>query len=145
MNIIPSDKLLKVRTEHVSDNLCADCKALCCHDLVIEIEAPENDKELQILKWYLHFKHSFIFVYENVWYHMIRSECRYLDKKNYLCTNYENRVEMCRKHYPPKCERYEKWYDILFDDQKELEDYVYKNKIVKPKKSTSGKKRGGLR
>lgn len=142
MKVIPSNKLLEIREKSVSDKLCADCNALCCHDLVMEIEAPANEKELKTLKWYLHFKHSFIFVYEGTWYHMIRSECRYLDKKNYLCTNYDARGEMCRKHGPPKCERYEKWYDVLFDDQRDLEDYVYKNKIIKRKKSNQNKKIG---
>lgn len=70
---------------------------------------------------------------------MIRSECRYLDKKTYLCKNYENRNEICSKHSPPKCERYEEWFNIIFDDQYELEKYVYKNKIIKSKKS--GKKK----
>ena len=78
--------------------------------------------------------------YENTWYHMIRSECRYLDKKTYLCKNYENRNEICSKHSPPKCERYEEWYDVIFDDQYELEKYVYENKIIKKKSSGTKKK-----
>ncbi len=140
MKVIPSDSLLKNRKEKVSEKLCADCNSLCCHDLVMEISPPKNESELNTLKWYLHFRHSFIFIYENTWYHMIRSECRYLDKKTYLCKNYENRNEICSKHSPPKCERYEEWYDVIFDDQYELEKYVYENKIIKKKSSAAKKK-----
>jgi len=131
MRVVPSDKIFKNRRDSVSEELCADCNSLCCHDLVMEISPPEDENELDTLKWYLHFKHSFIFIYQDIWYHMIRSECRYLDKKTYLCKNYENRNELCRKHKPPKCERYEEWCDIIFDDQNDLERYVYENKIIK--------------
>ena len=140
MKVIPSDNILKNRQKTVSEKLCRDCNSLCCHDLVMEISTPKNESELKTLKWYLHFRHSFIFIHEKTWYHMIRSECRYLDKKTYLCKNYANRNDICSKHSPPKCERYESWYDIIFDDQYELEKYIYENKIIK-KKSTTKKTR----
>lgn len=126
---------IKNRKDNVSDNLCTDCKSECCHDLVMEIDSPKNHKDLETLKWYLHFENSFIFIYQNTWYQMFRSRCRYMDKKTMLCLNYENRSDRCREHNPPKCERYDKWYDILFDDKKKLEDYVYSKKILKPKNS----------
>ena len=53
---------------------------------------------------------------------------------------YENRHDICTKHSPPKCERYEEWYDVIFDDQYELEKYVYEKKIIKKKSSKSPKK-----
>ena len=67
MKVIPSDSLLKNRQEKVSEKLCADCNSLCCHDLVMEIAPPKNESELNTLKWYLHFRHSFIFIYENIY------------------------------------------------------------------------------
>ena len=137
MSVVPSEKLYKVRQSLVSEELCIDCKALCCSDLVMEIQPPKTQKELDTLKWYLHFKHSYIFIHENTWYHLIRSECRYLDKNTYLCKNYENRHKMCLNHKPPKCERYERWYDVLFDDQYMLENYVYEKKIMKRTKKKS--------
>nr|WP_270818662.1 hypothetical protein [Brachyspira hyodysenteriae] len=30
-----------------------------------------------------------------------------------------------------------KWYDVIFDDQYELEKYVYENKIIKKKISSN--------
>ncbi len=124
----------EMREKNVDIEACADCKSMCCYDLVMEIDAPRSEKDLATLKWYLHFKHSFIFIYKNIWYHLVRSECRYLDTNTYLCTNYKDRSSKCRDHMPPKCERYEKWYDILFDDQRKLENYVYGKKLIKTKK-----------
>lgn len=129
-----SKKIIEERANTVSDNLCANCRSMCCLDLVMEIEAPRSSKDLETYKWYLHFKHSFIFIYKNIWYHLIKSECRFLDKKNMLCTNYEDRVKKCRDHKAPKCERYEKWYDVIFDSPSKLENYALRNKLVKTRK-----------
>lgn len=128
---IPNQNVFEKRKKTVSNNECADCNALCCHDLVMEIEKPENAEDLSSLMWYLHFKDSFIFINDDVWYHMIRSECRFLSKTTKLCSNYEKRMSKCREHTPPDCERYENWYDDIFDDPYILEEYVYKNKIIK--------------
>ena len=98
MKVIPSNQLLKNRQKTVSEKLCADCNSLCCHDLVMEISPPKDEEELNTLKWYLHFRHSFIFIYEETWYHMIRSECRYLDKKTKTFMSKKNKELFDEKH-----------------------------------------------
>ncbi len=134
LNPIPNDKVFNKRESVVSNSYCADCNSLCCHDLVMEIESPTSDDDLQTLMWYLHFKHSFIFINDSQWYHMIRSECRFLSKVDKLCKNYERRTNKCIEHTPPNCERYESWYEQIFDDPYMLEEYVQKNKLIKEKK-----------
>ncbi len=136
MDPIPSESVFKKREKSVSNDKCADCNSLCCHDLVMAIDMPKDIDDLNSLIWYLHFESSFIFINDNVWYHMIRSKCRFLSKGTKLCGNYEKRIDKCREHKPPNCERYENWYDVLFDDPYKLEEYVYENKIIKEKSFT---------
>lgn len=140
INPIPTEKVFEKRKDVVSKKKCADCNALCCHDLVMTIDAPTTEEELEPLMWYLHFENSYIFIYDDTWYHMIRSKCRFLSKTTKLCTNYEKRTDKCREHTPPYCERYEDWYDEIFDDPYLLEEYVLQNDIIKPK--VSNKKNG---
>ncbi len=140
INPIPTENVFEKRKDVVSKKKCADCNSLCCHDLVMEIDKPTSEDELSSLMWYLHFENSYIFIYDDCWYHMIRSQCRFLSKTTKLCTNYENRTDKCKSHTPPHCERYEEWYDEIFDDPYLLETYVSENDIIKHK--VSSKKNG---
>lgn len=133
--ILLSKKKILLREEVVENNLCSDCKSMCCYDLTMEIDRPKTKEDLNKLKWFLHFKHSYIFIYQKKWYHLIKSECRYLDKTTFFCKNYKDRVDMCRKHNPPQCERYSKWYDYMFSDKDVLDSYVRKNKLIKFRKN----------
>lgn len=131
MNPIPKEEVYKKRKKTVSQKGCADCNSMCCHDLVMEIEAPSNEDDITTLMWYLHFKHSYIFIHNNRWYHMIRSECRFLDKTSMLCGIYEKRSARCREHKSPNCERYEAWYDKIFDHPYTLEKYIREDYFIK--------------
>lgn len=119
---------------------CGDCPALCCHDLSVTILKPTTRKEIDDLKWHLNYDSVGVYIRSRRWHLIIKGRCQYLDGNN-LCTIYERRFDTCRKHKPPYCERYDDWYDVLFTNPFELEEYLQAEKKKWRKKPSSGKKK----
>lgn len=142
---ITKQETLKKREETVTEEPCADCPGLCCHDLVMVIDPPENQEDLETYKWYVQYDTSFIFILDGKWHHIVKGRCMYLDKKTNLCNIYEERPDKCRDHHPPDCERYGEWYDVWLGDPPTLEDYAYKNGFVKKPKKKSSKTKKALK
>jgi len=103
--------------------VCINCPALCCKDLAIMIIKPETKTEINQLKWYLHFDTVNIFIRNHKWYLMIKGKCIYLNRKN-LCKIYNTRPLKCRRHRPPSCERFGRFYDTLISKPDGLENYL---------------------
>lgn len=121
---------------------CSDCPALCCHDLSVTILKPTTRKEIEDLMWHLNYDSVGVYIRNRRWHLIIKGRCQYLDENN-LCTIYDKRFDTCRNHKPPYCERYDDWYDILFTDPFELEEYLMKEKERwnrKSKKKKANKK-----
>ena len=120
------------------DKHCRSCPAICCKNLALAIGKPANRKEVDDLKWQLHFTHVKIYIRHHHWYQWIKSVCRYLSKDN-KCTIYERRPDICRKHNPPDCEKFGKFYDVMLSTPEELEEYL-ENKKKRPASKGSSKK-----
>jgi Fe-S-cluster containining protein len=115
-------KLTRPR-EKTSVKDCGECPALCCHDLSVTILRPTTREEIEDLKWHLFFDTVGVYIRNRRWHLIIKGRCQYLDDRN-LCTIYERRPDTCREHMPPSCERFDDWYDILFTEPEEIEDYL---------------------
>ena len=116
---------------------CNNCPATCCTNLAMAIGRPSNKKEVEDLKWQLHFDTVKVFIRHHRWYQWVEGRCMYLSKDN-RCTNYDERPDICRQHNPPDCEFFGEFYDIMMSTPKELDSYLSKKprKLRKPRKPT---------
>lgn len=105
-----------------TNGLCEGCPAKCCHTLLIPFNKPRNRDDIDHYKWQVQYDTVSIAISSHRWHLAVQGRCIYLDKDN-LCTIYERRPEICRRHNPPGCERYAPWYDTLIETPEALEAY----------------------
>lgn len=114
-------KAKKIKDTSVTE--CGNCPAVCCHDLTIDIKKPRTNDEIEVLMWKLNYESIAVYVRNTRWYLLVKGACQYLGKDD-LCTIYEDRFDICRKHNPPHCEWFDDWFDYMFNDPKELESFI---------------------
>ncbi len=131
----------KILPKNKSKDLCNDCPALCCKNLVMTLPKPKTKADIEDLEWQVRFNTVSIYIHHNRWHLMIEGHCIYL--KNDLCTIYNDRPKKCRNHNPPYCERYDTWHDVLISTPEELKEYLKKEKQDKKNKKKKGKKSKG--
>ncbi len=102
---------------------CGQCPALCCKNLSIRILRPRTRAEIEDLKWQLQFDTVSIYIRKNRWYQLVEGRCIYLGEDD-RCKVYPVRPDMCRRHNPPDCEFFGKFYDVLIETPDRLEDYL---------------------
>lgn len=112
---------------------CRGCPAVCCNNLAMGIGKPENKKEVEDLKWQLQFDTVRVYIRKRRWYQLVEGRCIHLGEDNF-CTIYQKRPQKCRLHNPPNCERYGKYYDVMFKSPADLEGYLMRRKKKKAKK-----------
>jgi Fe-S-cluster containining protein len=64
------------------------------------------------------------------WYMLVNGRCIYLGRDN-KCKIYDRRPERCRRHNPPGCERFGRYYDVMLNTPEDLENYLGKEKQQK--------------
>ena len=128
--------MLKKNKRHISNsNACLDkCKAICCHDLAVEILKPTTKLEKEELKWHLFFVGVKVYIRRRKWHLLIHSRCRYLSDAN-RCTIYHNRPSRCREHNHPHCELEGVFYDHLIETPEQFDEYFAKEKARLKKKN----------
>lgn len=114
---------MKKTTKHE----CAACPALCCEGLTIDITKPRTKDEIESLMWKLQYEGVGAYILNKRWHLFVESRCGYLGDDD-LCTIYERRSDICRRHNPPECERFMDWYDVFFETPEELQDYLEKER-----------------
>ena len=102
---------------------CGQCAALCCKNLSVRILRPYTRAEIEDLKWQLHFDTVSIYIRKNRWYQLVEGRCIYLGEDD-RCKIYPRRPEMCRRHNPPDCEFFGKFYDVLLETPDQMEAYL---------------------
>lgn len=112
-------------------DVCLKCDAPCCNEIVMEVHRPRTKAEIEELEQYLYFETACIYISKRGWHVMFKGRCMYLGKDN-LCAKYDSRPGRCRNHVPPDCERFGKWYDVIFETPEEYRRYL-KGKKVKRK------------
>ena len=117
----------KKETRVPTKKQCHDCAAKCCHDLVLVINKPKTKEDIDYYKWHLQYDTVRIAISSHKWYTVFDGRCIYLDKRN-MCTIYDRRPEKCRRHNPPECEHFNKWYDIMLSTPEELDAHLEKEK-----------------
>lgn len=119
--------------------LCLKCEGRCCRDLAMPATRPRTRYEIDLMKWYLHFETVNIFIRNHRWFILIDgSKCMHLDDEG-LCSDYEERMTVCREHNPPECEMFGEFYDVLMTEPGDLDTYLNKNK--KKKRAKRARKR----
>ena len=83
------------------------------------ITKPRTKEEIDELAWQLRYDTIRVFIREHRWYLMTEGRCIYLTSEN-LCSIYERRPSICRRHNPPECERYGKFYDAMIETPEAL-------------------------
>lgn len=125
--------------EAVGNEGCRTCPALCCHTLATCIEKPKDEGDIDFYKWHLFYDTVSLAVRSHRWYLVVKGRCIYLDKNN-LCTIYDRRPDICRRHNPPDCERFGPWYDTMVNTPEELTAYLAREKERKKSKRAKRKR-----
>lgn len=120
-----------------SKNECSTCPALCCEGLTIDITKPRTKDDVEILMWKLQYEDIGVYILNKRWHLFFSSRCGYLNGDD-LCTVYEKRSDICRKHNPPQCERYLDWYDEFFSTPEELRKYFERERRRVKRRRNSG-------
>jgi uncharacterized protein len=120
-------------------NLCEGCGGRCCRYIAFPIDAPENRKDYDDIRWYLCHENINVFLEEGQWYVSVMSDCRHLDNDSGKCGIYEERPKICRQFDPTGCEyRCDEYgYDLHFTNDKEMADYIrikFDNNVIPKKK-----------
>jgi len=123
---------MKKRKTKTTKTDCSRCEAVCCKNLAMDIGRPANKKEVDDLKWQLHFDTVRVFIRHRAWHLLVEGKCIYLSD-DHLCTIYDKRSDVCRQHNPPDCELHGHFYDVMITTPDELDAYLYRKK--KKKKS----------
>ena len=106
---------------------CGRCPALCCKNLSIRILRPRTRVEIEDLKWQLQFDTVRVYIRNNRWYQLVEGRCIYQAKDN-RCRVYPMRPDVCRRHNPPDCEFFGKYYDVMIDTPDQLETHLARSR-----------------
>ena len=105
---------------------CGTCIALCCRYVAVEVDAPTEPKDFDLLRWFLLHEGLQLFVDGRAWFLQIFARCRALGSDN-RCTIYETRPAICREYEADGCDRDEAEggvkMDRIFRSVEELEAY----------------------
>ena len=109
---------------------CGDCNAKCCRYVATEIDKPENKKDYENILWYLLHENVEVFIEDDDWYIQFSTPCKALDK-NWECTIYPKRPEICKGLSIENCERNGEGepYDIVFKEPEDFVEYMKKKGI----------------
>lgn len=96
---------------------CEKCNGKCCRYVAIEIDTPEDLKDLENIRWYVLHKNINVYVDANYQWHIeFLTPCENLGENN-LCQIYDKRPKICREYNPDEC---------LFHNDYE-EKYTFRN------------------
>lgn len=125
--------VVKPRREQVpaSGNLCEFCTAKCCRYFALQIDAPTEWRDFEIIRWYMIHGDVALFTEDDEWYLLVYNVCRHLlpDRR---CGIYETRPQICRDYTTDECEYEDDWvYDRYLETPEQVIEYA---EAVLPKK-----------
>jgi len=105
--------------------ICEECDGKCCRHIALEIDKPEDSEDFDSIRWYLCHQGVQVFVEEGKWFLQVYARCRYLDR-NFRCTNYANRPDVCSSYDTDDCEGTRLDFDdeLHFKSDADLEAYL---------------------
>jgi Fe-S-cluster containining protein len=110
------------------ENLCSGCDH-CCNYVALEIDKPENEEELDQIRWFLLHKNVWVFIdHDDSWNLQFNTPCEKLDKKK--CSFYEKRPQICRDYSTENCEKYGDGdsFKFLWKTLEDFEGWLKNNK-----------------
>ncbi|MBP7902171.1 MAG: YkgJ family cysteine cluster protein [Spirochaetes bacterium] len=130
--------LQKIFNRKKDNGICAECKALCCHHIALEIDKPTSKSSKDHIRWYLLHEGVEVFTdHSGSWFLKFATKCEKL--KDTMCGIYSQRPDICR-NYPGKnqsCE-YEgegEYYTNIFKTEEEFIKYMAAKSSKKRKTS----------
>ncbi len=120
--------IVKTSKPVIGEEQCFHCTALCCRYVNIEIEPPEDEVDLDNMRWYLIHDKVSILVDEKTWMVKFDTDCQYLGA-DHSCGIYHTRPQACQDFEVDSCD-YMTWklgYPTSyreFKDFKRLKDFV---------------------
>ena len=119
----------KVVNEKWRQSICAKCKGLCCTYITIDIDEPEDDEDLDNIRWFLIHDGISILVEDDRWLLKVDTRCRHL-QEDYSCAIYNRRPEACRQYDTENCD-YRTEKEGLQKGYREFEDFAPLRRFVK--------------
>jgi len=83
---------------------CERCTALCCRYVAVEIDAPDEERDFENIRWYV--SHENVQVYQDDrgdWYIQFLTPCRNLGPGN-RCLIHPGHYLICKEYEDRKCE-----------------------------------------
>ena len=117
-------------------NPCSGC-SLCCRYVALEIDKPEDEKDIDQIKWFLIHKNVWVFIdHDDSWNVQFNTPCENLDghlcsiHPKYLNIPQDKRPLICQEYSTDSCERYGDGnsYKLLWKNRAEFEEWLLKNK-----------------
>ncbi|HEX5011774.1 MAG TPA: YkgJ family cysteine cluster protein [Planctomycetota bacterium] len=103
---------------------CDTCIGLCCRYVAVEVDAPTEPKDFDLLRWFLLHEGLQLFVDGRAWFLQVFVRCKALAPDN-RCSIYATRPEICREYEADGCDRDEAEgrikMDRIFRSVEELE------------------------
>ncbi len=77
---------------------CAECNALCCRYMAVEVDTPETEEDYDDVRWYLLHRNVRVLIdREGDWLVAFDSPCEWLGEDG-RCRDYEHRPLLCRSY-----------------------------------------------
>ncbi len=103
------------------DSVCSKCKGLCCRYITVEIDPPEDEEDLDNIRWYMIHKGVSILIEDEKWYVKMDGRCQHL-LPNSRCGIYDSRPQACRDYDTDNCD-YRTIYEGRATAYKEYTDF----------------------
>lgn len=84
-------------------SLCAQCTALCCHYITVDIDEPLTNQARDDVRWYLLHEGVTLLIEKDRWLLQIATTCRHL-QKDHRCGIYEKRPKTCKNYSTENCD-----------------------------------------
>jgi Fe-S-cluster containining protein len=121
--------------------LCAEkCGAKCCKYATVKIDAPRTKCDFDEIRWFLAHDDVSVIIESRLWYLQFDTRCEFLSRSN-LCSNYENRFELCREYAMDNCEDSDAEPPIVFSRTEEFDKFIEKRQRSRKRRATDKRKR----
>ncbi len=120
---------------------CAEkCQARCCKYVTVKIDAPRYKCDIDEIRWFLAHESLAIVIESRLWYLQFDTRCKFLGESN-LCSNYENRFDVCREYDVNNCEGTDGEPPIVFRTVEEFDAFIERRKQGRKRRAAAKSKR----
>jgi len=121
--------------------VCAEkCGAVCCKYVTVKIDAPRTNCDFDEIRWFVSHEGVTVIIESRLWYVQFDTRCKFLDGSN-LCSNYENRFDVCREYGMDNCEASDGEPPVVFRTMEEFDEFLEKRKQKRKKRAARRSKR----